>query len=66
MNDIKENAIDFIYCLGDMIGIGPFSNEVLETLFIRMITGNNDESVLAICYNKPYPESRVKIMTHHK
>lgn len=70
LKDIKEKAVDFIYCLGDMIGIGPFSNEVLETLFeidtIQMITGNHEESVLAVINNKPYPESRINVMPHHE
>ncbi|WP_369900131.1 metallophosphoesterase [Bacillus manliponensis] len=50
--DLKEKAVDHIYCLGDMIGIGPFGNEVLSTLFklenISMITGNHKEIVMAI------------------
>ncbi|GGP11822.1 metallophosphoesterase family protein [Oceanobacillus neutriphilus] len=68
LKDIKEQSIDYIYCLGDMIGIGPFSNEVLETLFdlenISMITGNHDESVLALLNNHPYPKSRVNVIPH--
>ncbi|MDC3414158.1 metallophosphatase family protein [Aquibacillus sp. 3ASR75-11] len=70
LKDIKEKSVDFIYCLGDMIGIGPFSNEVLNTLFelnnIEVITGNHDESVLAILNNEPYPESRVNVIPHHE
>lgn len=70
LKDIKEKAIDFIYCLGDMIGIGPCSNEVLEALFemdnIQMITGNHDESILAVIHNEPYPKSRVNVIPHHE
>lgn len=46
LKEIKEKGIECIYCLGDMIGIGPFSNEVLEALFeidtVQMITGNHE------------------------
>ncbi|MTW86475.1 metallophosphoesterase [Virgibacillus dakarensis] len=70
LKDIKEKGIDFIYCLGDMIGIGPFSTEVLDALFelddIQMITGNHDELVLAILNNEPYPKSRVNVTPHHE
>lgn len=67
---IREKSVDFIYCLGDMIGIGPFSNEVLYTLMelnnMEMITGNHDESVLALLNNEPYPESRINVIQHHE
>lgn len=70
LRDVKEKAVDHIYCLGDMIGIGPFSNEVLSTLFelehISMITGNHDEAVLALINNEPYPRSRVRVIPHHE
>lgn len=70
LNDIKAKEIDYIYCLGDMIGIGPFTNEVLDSLFeldnIQMITGNHDELVLAIINNEPYPNSRVNVTPHHE
>ncbi|QDP38933.1 metallophosphoesterase family protein [Radiobacillus deserti] len=53
-----------------MIGIGPFSNEVLDVLFernnVKMITGNHDESVLALLNNEPYPESRINVKPHHE
>lgn len=49
--DLRRD-IEHIYCLGDMIGIGPDTNEVLTILFARsdvsMITGNHDEAVLAL------------------
>ncbi|MEC3883042.1 metallophosphoesterase family protein [Halobacillus sp. HZG1] len=59
-----------IYCLGDMIGIGPSSNEVMGTLMeiphLKMITGNHDEAVLAVVNNEPYPESRINVIPHHE
>lgn len=70
LNDIDKNSIDFIYCLGDMIGIGPFTNEVLDSLFslenIEMITGNHDELVLAVLKNEVYPNSRINVQPHHE
>lgn len=70
LKDIKEKAVDFIYCLGDMIGIGPFSTKVLDALFelenIQMITGNHDELILAVLRNEPYPKSRINVTSHHE
>ncbi|MFJ8065608.1 metallophosphoesterase family protein [Psychrobacillus sp. NPDC096426] len=70
LNDLKGKSIDFIYCLGDMVGIGPFSNEVLDELFaienLEMITGNHDESVLALLNNEAYPISRINVKPHHE
>ena len=62
--------IDHIYCLGDMIAIGPDSNEVLDLLFSRldvsMITGNHDEIVVALSKGEPHPESHVHVKEHHE
>ncbi len=70
LKDINNKSVDYIYCLGDMIGIGPFSNEVLDKLFetnnLEMITGNHDEAVLAILNNEPYPKSRANVIPHHE
>jgi predicted phosphodiesterase len=53
-----------------MIGIGPFTNEVLERLFslpsLQMVTGNHDEAVLALKYGHPYPESHSHAKEHHQ
>ncbi|MBP1950787.1 metallophosphoesterase family protein [Virgibacillus litoralis] len=70
MKEIQKKSVDFIYCLGDMIGIGPFSNEVLDTLQetdnLKMVSGNHDEAVLALLNNEPYPKSRVDVIPHHE
>ncbi|ACT01336.1 metallophosphoesterase family protein [Paenibacillus sp. JDR-2] len=62
--------VDSIYCLGDMIGIGPDTNEVLHALFSRddisFVSGNHDEAVLAIINGEPYPESHFHSERHHK
>lgn len=67
--DNKED-IDHIYCLGDMIAIGPDTNEVLELLFgrndISMITGNHEEAVLALIEDANYPKSHEVVKEHHQ
>lgn len=67
--DGRQN-IDHIYCLGDMIAIGPDSNEVLEMLFSRldvsMITGNHDEIVVALSNGEPHPISHAHVKEHHE
>ncbi|MCU6598986.1 metallophosphatase family protein [Peribacillus frigoritolerans] len=69
--DNREN-IEHIYCLGDMVGIGHQTNEVLEMLFSRhdisMITGNHDEAVLALIKGEEYPESHNvgELRKHHE
>ncbi len=54
---------------GDMIGIGPFTNEVLQRLFnlpsIKMVTGNHDEAVLALKYGLSHPKSHSHARQHH-
>ncbi|MDM5329927.1 metallophosphoesterase family protein [Neobacillus sp. CF12] len=66
----KRRDIEHIYCLGDMIGIGPDTNEVLETLFARtdvsMITGNHDEAVLALLKGEEHPLSHSHAKEHHQ
>ncbi|MED4041216.1 metallophosphoesterase family protein [Niallia taxi] len=67
--DLRKD-IKHIYCLGDMIGIGPYSNEVLHLLFSRkdvsMITGNHDEAVLALAKGEEYPTSHSSVRRHHQ
>ncbi len=66
----KASQIDHIYCLGDMIGIGPFSNEVLDLLFCRqdvsMVSGNHDEAILALIQGEEYPKSHRNKRVHHE
>lgn len=48
----KETDIEHIYCLGDMVGIGYETNEVLSILFSRtdvtMIRGNHEDELIAV------------------
>ncbi|MEK5067631.1 metallophosphoesterase family protein [Sporosarcina sp. FSL K6-1508] len=53
LDDIdKDSEIQHIYCVGDMVGIGHETNEVLELLFSRhdisFVMGNHEEEFIAI------------------
>ncbi|MFC5775564.1 metallophosphoesterase family protein [Ectobacillus antri] len=66
----RMRDIEHIYCLGDMIAIGPDTNEVLDMLFARhdvtMVTGNHDEAVLALVKGEMYPQSHAQAREHHQ
>lgn len=71
LHDIdKRGDIDEIWCLGDMIAMGPDSNEVLDLLFSRpdvhMITGNHDEAILSLIADEGHPESYKHTREHHE
>lgn len=70
LEDIDRQAdVEYIYCLGDMVAIGPDTNEVLAALFERadvtMITGNHEDAVLAVFEGRE-PESRGGERAHHE
>lgn len=66
----RSRKIDHIFCLGDMVAIGPDTNEVLEILFSRndvsIITGNHDEAVLALLKGEEHPLSHFYVKEHHQ
>ncbi|WP_058302786.1 metallophosphoesterase family protein [Gorillibacterium timonense] len=66
----RRRDVEHIYVLGDMVGIGPDTNEVLDALFSRndvsLVTGNHDEAVLALIRGEGYPESHSHVRVHHK
>ncbi|WP_431799994.1 metallophosphoesterase family protein [Halobacillus andaensis] len=71
LHDIDYNTdISSIYCLGDLIGIGPYTNEVLDSIFFRenihVVSGNHEEAVLALIQGTPYPTRSEKVRTHHE
>ncbi|MBX0358438.1 metallophosphatase family protein [Halobacillus sp. Nhm2S1] len=65
----KDKQIEHIYCLGDLIGIGHETNEVLDLLFSRnditFVKGNHDEAILNIIDGKE-PGSVGEERDHHK
>jgi predicted phosphodiesterase len=69
LKKIEEDiGIEHIYWLGDLIGIGYETNEVLELLFTRkdisFVLGNHDEAVLKIIEGIE-PESKGEEREHH-
>ncbi|MFC0236071.1 metallophosphoesterase family protein [Fictibacillus phosphorivorans] len=70
IDDATRMGISRFISGGDMIGIGPFTNEVLERLCnlpsIKMVTGNHDESILALKYGLPHPKSHSHAKQHHQ
>jgi putative phosphoesterase len=70
LNDIDlVDQIDHIYCLGDLIGIGYETNEVLELLLSRYdisyVMGNHDEAILDVLAGRDV-YSRGKEKEHHE
>ncbi len=65
----KDKEIEHIYCLGDLVGIGYETNEVLQLLFSRnnisFVLGNHDEAILDIISGRE-PYSKGKEREHHK
>ena len=48
LKDIEEQKVDKTYCLGDLVGYGPFPNQVIDTIRytrIPTVMGNYDEGV---------------------
>lgn len=66
----QQPEIDAVYCLGDLVGIGPEHNEVIELLKqrpdIQTISGNHDECVLALIHGETYPDSYRHAKEHHQ
>lgn len=66
--DLEQN-IDHIFSLGDMVGIGYETNEVLDLLFSRnnisFVMGNHDEAILDIIAGREV-YSKGKEKEHHK
>jgi putative phosphoesterase len=64
----NEKDIQHIYCLGDMLGVGHESNEVLEILFsmdkISFVKGNHDQEIINIIKGQPNPYD--PLIEHHK
>lgn len=65
----QEGKIEHIYCLGDLVGIGYETNEVLELLFSRddisFVLGNHDEAILDIIAGRE-PYSKKNERDHHE
>ncbi|TCI48805.1 metallophosphoesterase [Exiguobacterium sp. SH3S2] len=69
LNELDGQGIDDIWSLGDMIAMGPDSNEVMARLLdrgVKMITGNHDEAVLSLLAGTGHPESYAHTRPHHE
>lgn len=69
LRELDNQGIDDVWSLGDMIGMGPDSNEVMARLLdrgVKMITGNHDEAVLSLLAGTDHPESYAHTRPHHE
>ncbi|SDN30801.1 phosphoesterase, MJ0936 family [Psychrobacillus sp. OK028] len=70
LKEIDTRDVQEIWCLGDMIAMGPDTNEVLNILFarsdVRMITGNHDEAILSLISGEGHPDSYKHTREHHE
>ncbi|AZN39920.1 metallophosphoesterase family protein [Paenibacillus albus] len=70
LRDITSRGLDRIYCLGDVVGIGPDSNEVLELLLSRsdvsFVVGNHDVAVMAAYNGEDAPIGHENEQHHHQ
>jgi predicted phosphodiesterase len=70
LDDIEcDKNIEHIYCLGDLVGIGYETNQVLELLSTRedisFVMGNHDEAIVDIIEgNEPYSKGEERV--HHQ
>jgi predicted phosphodiesterase len=69
LDDIDRGITKRIYCLGDLVGIGYETNEVLGLLTSRedisFVMGNHDEAILDIIAGRE-PYSRGSERVHHQ
>lgn len=70
LDDIDTQNVDHIFCLGDVVGIGPDSNEVLNLLTTRnnvtYILGNHDLAVMAAYWKEEPPGGHQSERKHHE
>jgi putative phosphoesterase len=66
----SRGGVDHIYCLGDVVGIGPESNDVLELLLSRtdvsFVVGNHDVAVMAAFHGEKSPKGHQNERHHHQ
>lgn len=70
LKDIDQRQLDHIYCLGDIVGIGPDSNKVLDLLTSRKdisyVIGNHDQAVIAAFNGQDPPRGHHNEREHHE
>ncbi|MDF2946207.1 MAG: YfcE family phosphodiesterase [Bacillales bacterium] len=69
LTEIESIGVDHIYCLGDLVGIGPNHNEVLERIFslddITIISGNHDQAIVALAAGEYHHKGHEHAKRHH-
>ncbi|OGX61803.1 MAG: hypothetical protein A2189_09490 [Paenibacillus sp. RIFOXYA1_FULL_44_5] len=69
-DDLDTRGVDHIYCLGDLVAIGPDSNEILEMITARSsittIAGNHEQAVLAAYDGIAPPKGHHQERKHHE
>jgi putative phosphoesterase len=70
LRDISSRGVDHIFCLGDVVGIGPDSNQVLDSLLSRndvySVIGNHDLAVMAAFHGEEAPRGHHNERQHHQ
>lgn len=70
LEEIDDQQIDKIVCLGDIVGIGPDTNEVIDLLIgrtdIDYVIGNHEKAVIAAFNNVPPPGGHLNEREHHE
>lgn len=70
LKDIDQRQLDHIYCLGDIVGIGPDSNKVLDLLTSRKdisyVIGNHDQAVITAFYGQDPTRGHHNEREHHE
>lgn len=70
LQDISSRGVDHIYCLGDVVGIGPDSNQVLDLLLSRndvyFVVGNHDLALMAAFHDEEAPRGHQNERKHHQ
>jgi len=68
-DELDRRGIKQMYCLGDVVGIGPDSNEAMELLMsrphIHCVSGNHEDAVLAAYEGKAAPAGHEGEREHH-
>jgi putative phosphoesterase len=50
LKDIRDQKADEVWCLGDIVGYGPFPNEcvrLVQEACVRVVLGNHDDKVIS-------------------
>ncbi|WP_044639906.1 metallophosphoesterase family protein [Risungbinella massiliensis] len=70
LEELENEEIREVYCLGDILSIGHQSKEVLQRLQeypnLHLVLGNHDEYILAIHRGEAVPEDTAENKAHHE